>query len=72
MRIDGWFLTAGERGNAATRLDVRRGDGTAWSGGNEVRPLIHGVAHLAELLARVFALQAGDLLLFTDWRGDPD
>ncbi len=71
MRIDDWFLTAAERGNPATRLDARR-DGAAWSAGNEVRPLIHGAAYFAELLARVSALQAGDLLLFTDWRGDPD
>ena len=71
MRIDDWFLTAAERGNPATRLDARRG-GVAWSAGNEVRPLIHGAAYFAELLARVPALQAGDLLLFTDWRGDHD
>jgi phosphatidylserine/phosphatidylglycerophosphate/cardiolipin synthase-like enzyme len=72
VRIDDWFLTAAERGNPATRLDARRGDGMAWSAGNEVRPLIHGAAYFAELLARVSALQAGDLLFFTDWRGDPD
>ncbi len=71
MRIDDWFLTAAERGNPATRLDARRG-GVAWSAGNEVRPLIHGAAYFAELLARIPAMQAGDLLLFTDWRGDPD
>jgi phosphatidylserine/phosphatidylglycerophosphate/cardiolipin synthase-like enzyme len=72
VRIDDWFLTAAERGNPATGLDARRGDALAWSAGNEVRPLIHGVTYFAELLARVPALQAGDLLLFTDWRGDPD
>ena len=71
MRIDDWFLTAAERGNPATGLDARRG-GIAWSAGNEVRPLIHGAAYFAELLARVPALRAGDLLLFTDWRGDAD
>jgi hypothetical protein len=58
VRIDDWFLTAAERGNPVTRLDARRGDGTAWSAGNEVRPLIHGAAYFAELLARVPALQA--------------
>ena len=71
MRIDDWFLTAAERGNPATRLDARRG-GVAWSAGNEVRPLIHGTAYFAELTARIPAMRAGDLLLFTDWRGDPD
>ncbi|NWF25713.1 phospholipase [Streptomyces sp. PKU-EA00015] len=67
-----WLLTARERGNPATRLDRRRPDGTAWSAGNEVRPLVHGATYFAELLAAVRALRAGDLLLFTDWRGDPD
>jgi phosphatidylserine/phosphatidylglycerophosphate/cardiolipin synthase-like enzyme len=70
--IDDWFLTRAERGNPASRLDARRRDGTAWTAGNEVRPLIHGAAYFAELAARVPALQAGDVLLFTDWRGDPD
>jgi phosphatidylserine/phosphatidylglycerophosphate/cardiolipin synthase-like enzyme len=69
VRVADWFLTAAERGNPATGLDARRG-GMAWSAGNEVRPLIHGAAYFAELLARVPALRAGDLLLFTDWRGD--
>jgi hypothetical protein len=67
VRTDDWFLTAAERGNTATGLDARRG-GAVWSAGNEVRPLIHGAAYFAELLARVPALRAGDLLLFTDWR----
>ena len=40
--------------------------------GNEVRPLIHGVSYFSELLTRVRAMERGDLLLFTDWRGDPD
>jgi phosphatidylserine/phosphatidylglycerophosphate/cardiolipin synthase-like enzyme len=72
VRVDDWFLTAAERGNPATRLDARHGNAAAWSAGNEVRPLIHGATYFAELLARVPALEAGDLLLFTDWRGDPD
>jgi phosphatidylserine/phosphatidylglycerophosphate/cardiolipin synthase-like enzyme len=70
--LEEWFLTAAERGNAATRLDNRHPDGAAWTTGNEVRPLIHGKAYFAELLSSVSALDAGDLLLFTDWRGDPD
>ncbi len=72
MRLDDWFLTAAERGNPATRLDSRHPDGAAWTTGNEVRPLIHGKPYFAELLSRVRDLRAGDLLLFTDWRGDPD
>jgi phosphatidylserine/phosphatidylglycerophosphate/cardiolipin synthase-like enzyme len=70
--LDEWFLTSAERGNPATRLDRRRGDGLAWSTGNDVRPLIHGATYFDELAARVGELEAGDLLLFTDWRGDPD
>ncbi len=72
MRVNDWFLTAAERGNPATRLDSRHPGGAAWTVGNEVRPLIHGKPYFAELLSRVRDLRAGDLLLFTDWRGDPD
>src|ERR1022692_3144163 len=67
-----WLLTARERGNPATSLDDRHAGGEAWSTGNEVRPLVHGAAYFAELVAEVRKLQAGDLLLFTDWRGDAD
>ena len=67
-----WFLERRERGNPATRLDERRPGGTAWSEGNLVRPLVHGAAYFADLLAAVRAMRSGDLLLFTDWRGDPD
>jgi phosphatidylserine/phosphatidylglycerophosphate/cardiolipin synthase-like enzyme len=72
VRLHDWFLTAAERGNPATRLDSRHQDGAAWTTGNQVRPLIHGKTYFAELLSRVRDLRAGDLLLFTDWRGDPD
>jgi phosphatidylserine/phosphatidylglycerophosphate/cardiolipin synthase-like enzyme len=34
--------------------------------------LVHGVAYFRELLRVVNGLGPGDLLLFTDWRGDPD
>jgi phosphatidylserine/phosphatidylglycerophosphate/cardiolipin synthase-like enzyme len=72
VRLDEWFLTPAERANPATRLDSRHRDGLAWSAGNDVRPLVHGASYFAELVARVRAMEAGDLLLFTDWRGDPD
>ncbi|MEU3464755.1 phospholipase D family protein [Streptomyces sp. NPDC006733] len=67
-----WLLTPAQRGNPATRVDRRHADGAAWSTGNDVRPLVHGAVYFAELLAAVRAQQDGDLLLFTDWRGDPD
>jgi hypothetical protein len=71
VRIDQWLLGPDERGNRHTVLD-RRHAGTPWTVGNDVRPLIHGAVYFAELLAAVRALRAGDLLMFTDWRGDPD
>jgi phosphatidylserine/phosphatidylglycerophosphate/cardiolipin synthase-like enzyme len=72
MDLGDWFLTRAERGNPSTVLDSRHRDGAAWSTGNHVRPLEHGRAYFAELLTAVRAMQPGDLLLFTDWRGDPD
>ncbi|MBC2904670.1 phospholipase D-like domain-containing protein [Streptomyces cupreus] len=72
MELDAWLLTAAERGNGATCLDRRRSDAAAWSYGNAVRPLIHGATYFAELLRAIRAQRAGDLLMFTDWRGDPD
>src|SRR5437868_12121229 len=65
MREEEWFLTETERGNDVTGL-------AAWSRGNLVRPLVHGAAYFGELAERLAALGAGDLLFFTDWRGDPD
>jgi phosphatidylserine/phosphatidylglycerophosphate/cardiolipin synthase-like enzyme len=67
-----WFLTAAERGNPATVLDADKPDGTAWTLGNTVRPLIHGATYFAELVTAVDRMRTGDLLLFVDWRGDPD
>jgi phosphatidylserine/phosphatidylglycerophosphate/cardiolipin synthase-like enzyme len=67
-----WFLTALERGNPSTRLDSRHSRGAAWTEGNLVRPLIHGSAYFAELHQRVSHMRDGDLLMFADWRGDPD
>ncbi|MGW4245107.1 phospholipase D family protein, partial [Nocardia sp. NPDC004722] len=72
MSVSDWLINADERGNPATRLDRRHRNGSAWTPGNEVRPLLHGVSYFAELLRCVRAMRRGDLLLFTDWRGDPD
>ncbi|MBB5783022.1 phospholipase D family protein [Nonomuraea jabiensis] len=65
MRLDDWFLTGPERGNDATKLEP-------WTEGNLVRPLVHGATYFAELAACLAGLGKDDLLLFTDWRGDPD
>jgi phosphatidylserine/phosphatidylglycerophosphate/cardiolipin synthase-like enzyme len=66
-----WLLTAHERGNPFTQLD-RRHDGVAWTTGNEVQALVHGAGYFAELLRCVERMRSGDVLMFTDWRGDPD
>jgi phosphatidylserine/phosphatidylglycerophosphate/cardiolipin synthase-like enzyme len=71
MGPDRWLLTARERDNRHTVLD-RRHSGQAWTAGNEVRPLIHGARYFAELLGEIRAQGRGDIVLFTDWRGDPD
>jgi len=63
-----WFLTAAERGNPATDIDV---DGS-WTEGNLVRPLVHGATYFQRLYDELCALQPGDRVYFTDWRGDPD
>ena len=67
-----WFLSGVELREAAPRrpgeLDAR----SAWTSGNSVRPLVHGVTYFRQLLRVANALGPGDLLLFTDWRGDPD
>ena len=68
----GYFLDVGERGNDATDIDRRHASGLAWTSGNDVRPLVHGAAYFAELAAEIAATRPGDLLMFTDWRGDPD
>jgi phosphatidylserine/phosphatidylglycerophosphate/cardiolipin synthase-like enzyme len=63
--VETWFLTEDERGNPDTDLP-------AWSAGNLVLPLIHGAVYFDQLVTEVEALQSGDHLFFTDWRGDPD
>jgi phosphatidylserine/phosphatidylglycerophosphate/cardiolipin synthase-like enzyme len=67
MSAEDWLLTGEERGNPHSVLSQR-----PWTTGNEVRPLIDGAAYFAELCAAVGRMRSGDLLMFTDWRGDPD
>jgi len=67
-----WFLSAKERGNPHTVLDSRHADERAWTDGNTVRPLVHGATYFAELHRCVSAMERDDLLMFVDWRGDPD
>ena len=71
-RIDEWFLHSSERDNPATDIDSRHPGEQAWSTGNLVRPLIHGATYFAELERAIRRMRSGDLLMFADWRGDPD
>jgi phosphatidylserine/phosphatidylglycerophosphate/cardiolipin synthase-like enzyme len=68
----GWFLGPDERGNPDTDIDRRREDGRAWTRGNAVTPHVDGADYFARLLEVLAGLGAGDLVLFTDWRGDAD
>ncbi|MFI7488864.1 phospholipase D family protein [Micromonospora echinaurantiaca] len=65
MALRDWFLTAPERANPVSELPI-------WTSGNLAEPLIHGAAYFDRLVDEVEALDAGDHLFFTDWRGDPD
>jgi phosphatidylserine/phosphatidylglycerophosphate/cardiolipin synthase-like enzyme len=70
--LESWFLTSAERGNDFSALDRRRANGLAWSTGNSIETLVHGATYFRRLLESVRELDAGDMLYFTDWRGDPD
>lgn len=63
--LTSWFLTGEERGNAATRI-------RPWTEGNLARPLVHGAAYFPALAEAIAATRSGDLIFFSDWRGDPD
>ena len=60
-----WFLTAGERGNPRARI-------RPWTEGNHAAPLVHGRSYFPVLAEALDRVGAGDLVMFTDWRGDPD
>lgn len=68
IQMSEWFLTAEERGNPSTDIDR---DGS-WVEGNAVRLLVHGSTYFQRLYDELCALQAGDRVYFTDWRGDAD
>jgi len=67
-----WFLTPDERGNADSAIDRRIADGTAWTSGNAVTPLVHGRVYFERLVGCLRELRGGDRMWFTDWRGDED
>jgi phosphatidylserine/phosphatidylglycerophosphate/cardiolipin synthase-like enzyme len=65
--VTDWFLSGPERGNPHSVLSER-----PYTTGNLVRPLVDGQSYFAALCLAVGEMVAGDLLMFTDWRGDPD
>jgi phosphatidylserine/phosphatidylglycerophosphate/cardiolipin synthase-like enzyme len=70
--VAAWFLSAEQRGNPDTLIDRRYSGGLSWSEGNGLHALVHGAAYFGQLVTRLRATRDGDLVLFTDWRGDPD
>src|SRR5262249_52311456 len=72
MSLDEWFLTRAERGNDATDIDRRHGTGEAWTTGNDVEFLIDGATYFARLYESLTRATRGDVVFFTDWRGDAD
>ncbi|MHB8379085.1 MAG: phospholipase D family protein [Acidimicrobiales bacterium] len=72
MRLDDWFLTSDERGNATTDVDARRSGGVAWSENNHVEFLIDGATYFSRLGEAIVSLGPNDQIRFTDWRGDGD
>ncbi len=67
---ESWFLSIDERGNSHAPSAVR-GHGS-WTTGNLCTPLIHGHTYFARLHDELRSLQPGDMVCFTDWRGDGD
>ena len=68
-----WFLTPDERGNPGTSIDrIPRDDGRGWVAGNQAHPLVHGATYFRRLYEELCALEKGDRVYFTDWRGDRD
>src|SRR4029450_7304038 len=65
-----WLLTADERGNSATAIDLERGDGQAWSPGNRFTVHVDGPAYFGRLHQLLSSLAAGDWVYLTDWRID--
>jgi phosphatidylserine/phosphatidylglycerophosphate/cardiolipin synthase-like enzyme len=55
--VSDWFLPSSER---------------PWTEGNAVEVLVHGGTYFRGVLDVISKTSAGDRVLFTDWRGDPD
>ena len=60
-----WFLSAAERGNPSTAIDVGR-EPAAWTVGNRVEPLIHGADYFARLAACLAGARDGEELFVSE------
>jgi phosphatidylserine/phosphatidylglycerophosphate/cardiolipin synthase-like enzyme len=69
-RARAWLLTADERGNPATAIDLEHGDQLAWTVGNQVTVHVDGAAYFGRLHELLSGLGAGDWVYLTDWRID--
>jgi phosphatidylserine/phosphatidylglycerophosphate/cardiolipin synthase-like enzyme len=65
-----WFLTAQDRGNPATTIDVGRAE--AWTAGNAAEVLVDGDAYLRRLHAVLLSARAGDTVLLAGLEMDAD
>src|SRR6478672_11218829 len=71
MRIDDWFLAAGERGNDHSGID-RRHDGVPWTEGNRAEILVDGDQYFTRLYSTLRATGPGDSVYLTGLEGDAD
>ena len=66
-----WLLTADERGNPATAIDLERGDGSAWTTGNRVTVHVDGAAYFGRLHELLSGLGADDWVYLTTGASTP-
>jgi phosphatidylserine/phosphatidylglycerophosphate/cardiolipin synthase-like enzyme len=71
MRIDDWFLAAGERDNRHSAID-RRHDGVPWTEGNLAEILVDGSEYFTRLYSMLCATAPGDSVYLTGLEGDAD
>jgi phosphatidylserine/phosphatidylglycerophosphate/cardiolipin synthase-like enzyme len=71
MRIDDWFLAAGQRGNRHSAID-RRHDGVPWTEGNLAEILVDGSEYFTRLYSTLCATALGDSVYLTGLEGDAD
>lgn len=71
MRIDDWFLAAGERDNRHSAID-RRHDGVPWTEGNLAEVLVDGDEYFTRLYSVLRATTPGDSVYLTGLEGDAD